>query len=165
MQNRYNYVFDGITNTYNFTTKNDILYRVAFLVDETFSAIAHKEISNIFQLVIEKITDNREPLDAKVSTTIEHIVEQFFRKAENSLVYVCSEDDDKAALRFEVFDRWYKKSKYKDLITKIDNVIRVKITETDYEIIYTSFMFHKENPNYPELIEIYRQLEKSINEK
>lgn len=74
MQNHYNYVFDDITNTYNFTTKNSILYRVAFIVDETFSTISGEEISNIFQLVIEKATDEVESYDAKVSKTIEDII-------------------------------------------------------------------------------------------
>jgi hypothetical protein len=54
LQSHYNYVFDEITNTYNFVTKNQILYRVAFIIDETFSTISGEEISNIFQLVIEK---------------------------------------------------------------------------------------------------------------
>lgn len=68
MQNHYNYVFDDITNTYNFTTRNNILYRVAFIVDETFSAISGEEIPNIFQLVIEKAVDEVEPYDSKVSS-------------------------------------------------------------------------------------------------
>lgn len=39
MQNRYKYIFDSTTNTYNFTTKNNICYRVSFVVDETFSTL------------------------------------------------------------------------------------------------------------------------------
>jgi hypothetical protein len=80
LQNLYNYVFDDITNTYNFTTKNNILYRVAFIVDETFSTISGEEIPNIFQLVIEKANEETEPLDIKVSRTIEDIVERFFHE-------------------------------------------------------------------------------------
>ena len=63
MQSHYNYVFDEITNTYNFVTKNQILYRVAFIIDETFSTISGEEISNIFQLVIEKSNEEIEPYD------------------------------------------------------------------------------------------------------
>ena len=62
MQSLYNYVFDNITNTYNFTTKNNILYRVAFVVDETFSKIAGEEIPNIFQIVVENVTEEPDPL-------------------------------------------------------------------------------------------------------
>lgn len=80
MQNLYNYVFDDITNPYNFTTKNNILYRVAFIVDETFSTISGEEIPNIYQLVIEKANEETEPLDIKVSRTIENIVERFFHE-------------------------------------------------------------------------------------
>ena len=67
MLSPYNYVFDNITITYNFTTKNDIIYRIAFIVDETFSAISGKEIPNVYQLIIEKASDDIEPFDSNVS--------------------------------------------------------------------------------------------------
>ncbi len=63
MQSHYNYVFDEITNTYNFATKNEILYRIAFIIDETFSTISGEEISNVFQLIVEKSSDGIEPYD------------------------------------------------------------------------------------------------------
>ena len=78
LRTHYNYAFDNITNTYNFTTKNNILYRVAFVVDETFSAISNEDIPNVFQLIIGKASDELEPYDAKVSRTIENIVARFF---------------------------------------------------------------------------------------
>ena len=105
MQNHYNYVFDNLTNTYNFTTKNNILYRVAFIIDETFSTIAGEEIPNVFQLIVEKATDEIEPYDAKVSKTIENIIERFFYRIENSLIYICSDDNEKATQRHKIFDR------------------------------------------------------------
>lgn len=164
MQSHYNYVFDDITNTYNFTTKNDILYRVAFIVDETFSTISGEEISNIFQLVVEKATDGLEPYDAKVFKTIEDIIERFFHKVENALVYVCSDDDhEKAKQRHKIFDRWYTKSAYKSLVVKIDNIITIEIDEYTTQKLYTSFMFHSDNPSYEKLIKIYNQIEEVLN--
>ena len=70
MQNHYNYVFDEITSTYNFTTKNNFLYRIAFIEDATFSSISGEEIPNVFQIIIEKASDEVEPFDPKVSKTI-----------------------------------------------------------------------------------------------
>lgn len=163
MQNHYNYVFDNITNTYNFTTKNSILYRVAFVVDETFSTISGEKIANIFQLIIEKATDEIEPYDAKVFKTIEDIIERFFQRIENSLIYVCSDDNEKARQRHKIFDRWYEKSKYRKVVVKIDNVMNIQINNTTIQKLYTSFMFHKDNPNYERLIEIYNQIEKTLN--
>lgn len=163
MQNHYNYVFDDITNTYNFTTKNNILYRVAFIVDETFSAISGEEIPNIFQLVIEKATDELEPYDAEVAKTIEDLVERFFYRVENSLIYVCSDDNEKAKQRHKIFDRWYRKSEYKDSVMKIDNIIVITIDEQNIQKFYTSFMFHRDNPAYGKMIEIYNQIEEALN--
>ena len=165
MQSHYNYVFDDITNTYNFVTKNEILYRIAFIIDETFTTISGEEISNVFQLIVEKSNDEIESYDSKVSKTIEHIIERFFQKIENSLIYICSDDNEKSEKRHEVFNRWYKKSKYKEVIIKIDNIISVPINEHEKQKLYTSFMFHKQNSNFEKLIEIYSQLEKVLNEE
>jgi len=164
LQSHYNYVFDEITNTYNFVTKNEILYRIAFIIDETFTTISDEEISNVFQLIVEKSNDEIEPYDSKVSKTIEHIIERFFQKIENSLIYICSDDNEKAEKRHEIFNRWYKKSKYKEVIIKIDNIISVSISENEKQKLYTSFMFHKQNSNFEKLLEIYSQLEKVLNE-
>lgn len=165
MRNHYNYVFDNITNTYNFATKNNILYRVAFVVDETFSTISGEEIPNVYQLIVEKASEELEPFDAKVSKTIEDIVERFFQKIENSLIYICSEENGKNVKRHEVFDRWYKKTKYKEFIVKLDNIITVELDNQRYQKIFTSFLFHKQNSNYEKLVQIYHQIEDVLNEE
>lgn len=165
MQSHYNYVFDEITNTYNFVTKNEILYKIAFIIDETFTTISGEEISNVFQLIVEKSNDEIESYDSKVSKTIEHIIERFFQKIENSLIYICSDDNEKAEKRHEIFNRWYKKSKYKEVIIKIDNIISVSISENEKQKLYTSFMFHKQNSNFEKLLEIYSQIEKVLNDE
>lgn len=141
------------------------MYRVAFVVDETFSAISNEDIPNIFQLVIDKASDELEPYDAKVSRTIENIVERFFHNVINSMIFVCSDENDKAKTRFKVFDRWYKKSEYKEFIIKIDNIIQYKISETETQRLYTSLMFHQGNPTHQKLVKIYNQIEKTLNEE
>ena len=163
MQNHYNYVFDNITNTYNFTTKNNILYRVAFIVDNTFSTITGEEIPNVFQIVIEKAIEGIEPLDIKVARTIENVVERFFEKIENSLIYVCYDLDQKALSRHNLFERWYQKSKSKENIIKIDKVIEITIKDFEKQRLFTAFMFHKKNVNYKKLIEIYNNIEEVLN--
>lgn len=165
MQNHYNYVFDNLSSTYKFATKNNISYQVAFINDETFSTLSGEEIPNIFQLIVEKTTVGIEPFDAKVSRTIADIIERFFHKVENSLIFICSDDNEKAFKRHEIFDRWYKKSKHTNIIIKIDNIISIAIDELSEQKLYTSFMFHKQNPNYKKLIEIYSQFERILNEE
>ena len=163
MQNHYNYVFDNITNTYNFTTKNNILYRVAFIVDNTFSTISGEEIPNVFQIIIEKANEEIEPLDIKVSRTIENIVERFFEKIENSLIYVCYDLDQKAMSRHKLFERWYQNSTSKKNIIKIDKVIEINIQDFEIQKLFTAFMFHKKNKNFKRLMEIYNNFEEILN--
>lgn len=165
MQNHYNYVFDDITNTYNFVTKSSILYRVAFVVDDTFSTLSGQDISNVYQLIVEKATDGLETYDAKVAKTIEDIVEKFFGRVENSLIYICSDDDQKSKQRHQAFDRWYNKSVHKENIVKLDNVIRIDIGMPLPQILYTSMMFHKNNTNSKRLVSIYAQIERALSEE
>ncbi len=61
------------------------------------------------------------------------------------------------------FDRWYKNSEYKEFVVKIDNMISIKIDDFNIQKLYTSFMFHKNNPNYNKLISIYNQIENVLN--
>jgi Family of unknown function (DUF6169) len=136
---------------------------VAFVVDETFSTISGEEIPNVFQIVIEKANEEIEPLDTKVSTTIENIIERFFVRMENALIYICYDVDKKADARQNVFERWYKKSDAKENITKIDKVIEIAIDKSTIQKLYTAFMFHKKNPNCEKLLQIYNRIEEVLN--
>lgn len=165
MLNHYKYNLDQNTNTYIFTTKNKILYKVAFCIDETFATISGEKVSDVFQLVIEKATDEREPFDSMVSKTIEHIVEQFFSQVKNSLIYVCSNDNERALIRFNVFDRWYKNASCRNEVIKLDNVLQIQVSKKQIQKLYTSFLMHKSNPNKNQLIRIYNQIEEVLNDE
>ena len=163
MPSPYNYFFDEVTSTYSFTTKNNIEYKIVFIVDETLDIASEIHIENIYQIVIEKITDGIEPLDILVSKTIQNIITAFFENIKNSLIYVCSENDEKAETRFNVFNRWYKKSMMES-VTKVDNIINCESEGTLYTI-YTSLLFHKDNPNIEYILEAYQRIEKVLNDK
>ncbi len=141
------------------------MYRVAFVVDETFSTISNEEIPNIFQLVIDKVSDENEPYDSRVSKTIEDIIRRFFYNVQNAMIYICSDEDNKALTRFKVFDRWYRKSEYKSFILKIDNIIQFNISKSESQKLFTSFLYHKDNPSQHKLVEIYKQIEQILNEE
>jgi hypothetical protein len=138
LQNRYNYVYDVVTKTYVFTTKNNILYRIAFVTDETLSAISGQEIPNVYQIIISKVVEIKERFDPLVSKTVENIVLKFFKNANNSLIYFCADDDGKERIRFKVFSRWYEKSEFKNKIIKKDNNVNIKFSDNSEKIIYTS---------------------------
>ncbi len=133
------------------------------MVDETFSTISGEHIPNVFQIIIEKANEEIEPLDTKVSSTIEDIIDCFFVKIENALIYICSDADKKAKARQDVFERWYKKSTAKEHIIKIDKLIQIRINDLEIQKLYTAFMFHKNNPNFEKLLDVYNKIEEVLN--
>lgn len=163
MPNQYNYTFNEKTGTYTFVTKNDIEYKIVFIVDETLDIASEVHIENIYQIIIEKITDKIEPFDGLVSKTIENVITAFFANVQNSLIYVCSENDEKAETRFNVFNRWYKNSSLES-VTKVDNIIKCE-SEGNVYVIYTSLLYHNENPNVGYILEAYQKIESILNEK
>lgn len=163
MPNLYNYTFDEETSTYTFITKNDIEYKIVFIVDETLNIASDVHIENVYQIIIEKITDKIEPFDGLVSKTIQNAITLFFSNVQNSLIYVCSENDEKSETRFNVFNRWYKNSSLES-VTKVDNIIKCE-SEGNIYVIYTSLLYHKENPNVGYILEAYQKIESILNEK
>jgi hypothetical protein len=159
----YNYYFDKGSKTYNFTTKNSTEYKIAFIVDETFSAISGLEINNIYQIIIEKVSDEIEKFDGLVAETIKNIIKVFFENSENAMIYICNDFDKKAISRFNAFERWYWNSDMTNYISKIDNVIKCNLPDNQIQIIYTSLLFHKDNTNKETIIEIYNTIEEILN--
>ena len=166
MPTPYNYYFNKNSQFYYLTTKNNIEYRVAFIIDETFSAVSGLEINNIFQIVIEKVTDGLERLDVQVSATIQTIIAAFFINSQNSMIYVCDDRDKKGIKgikRFNVFNKWYEKSGLY-YIKKKDNIIHC-YSNNEILIIHSSLFYHKNNKNKATIIEVYNTIQEILNEK
>ncbi|MFZ0597639.1 MAG: DUF6169 family protein [Flavobacterium sp.] len=139
-------------------------YRVAFIIDETFSAISGLDINNIFQIVIEKVTDELEKLDIQVSATVQSIILKFFKNSQNSMIYVCDDKDNKGIKRFNVFNRWYEKSGFVNEIKKKDNIIHCFSDDQNINI-YSSLLYHHHNKNKETILEVYDTIQEILNEK
>ena len=161
MPNPYSYNFDSNSLIYQFTTKNQIAYSIAFIDDGTLNSISSIEIKNVYQVVIEKNSEELEPFDIQVFLTIDLIIRNFFKNIENALIYVCSNNDGKDELRFKTFSRWYNKSQQKEFICKVDNVLQFDEFDT---IIYTSLLYHINHKNIEQIINTFKEIEKILNE-
>lgn len=133
-------------------------------MDETLNSISASDIliENVYQIVIEKVSDELEPFDNLVSKTIENIVCAFFSNMNNSLIYICSDDHGKGKIRFTVFDRWYRNSSFNQFVTKIDNIISFDCEGINYNLC-TSFLYHNDNPNIEYIVATYNDIEKVLN--
>ncbi len=165
MQNHYNYAFDSTTNAYIFATKNNILYRIAFIVDETFSTILNTEVDNIFQLVVEKLSTEIEPFDPIVSKTIVAIIEVFFKNTDKAILYICLNSDSKASARFQLFHKWYMGSKLRSEIIKLDESISYSYEQHESLAFYASILIQKRNANLETLIDAFHQIKRLLSEE
>ncbi|MCD8417060.1 hypothetical protein J2Q11_01340 [Tenacibaculum finnmarkense genomovar finnmarkense] len=162
MRDPYRYSFEDTSGTYQFTTKNNIIYSVAFIEDSTLNSVSSTsiEFENMYQIIIEKLTEELESFDSQVFLTIDLIISDFFKSIQNALIYICSDDKGKDSKRFNAFNRWYEKSKHKGYITKIDNVIKFEETAS---LIYTSLLYHNDNPNINSILYTFNEIEEVIN--
>lgn len=162
MQNPYKYSYHKTSGTYQFTTKNNVVYSIVFVVDYTLSSISSsgREFDNIYQIIIEKISDELEPFDSSVFLTVDSIIHDFFKNEENALIYICSNDHGKDAKRFKVFDRWYQNSNQKNTLLKIDNIVRIGDGST---LIYTALLYHKNNSTISDILETFNEIESVLN--
>ena len=163
MQNPYSYHYNEQTASYQFTTKFNILYDVVFIVYETLNSISNSiQFNHVYQIIIDKRTNKKAPLDNQVSLTIDIILRDFFKNTSNALIYICSQDNAKERQRFNTFNRWYNKSSYNNIITKTDNII---LLEEPNSTIYTSILYHIDNPQAKNIIETFNTIEQILNDE
>ena len=161
MLDPYNYFFNENTGTYQFTTKNNIVYSVAFIVDDTLNSVSTSsfEIKNVYQVIIDKVSNEVEPLDPRVYSTVDKLISDFFKNVENAMIYICSDSDGKELKRFKTFNRWYNNSLHKEIITKVDNTFKISSDESTY---YTALLFHIDNPNVKYILKSFKNIETKL---
>lgn len=164
MLKQYNYTFNSDSGYYSFFTKRQIEYRVAFYEDFTLASCVsdNVELGNVYQITIDKISTKPSPFDILVSKTIKNIITSFFESVQDALIYICDDNDKKGLQRFSTFDRWYVKSSMTDYITKLNNVIEFDL-DTETIKLYTSLMFHKENPNCKNIEKAFNNISNTLN--
>ena len=117
---------DGI---YSFTTIRGITYS-AYSVK-----VPTEDDLPLFSFSFEKVGEEHSVYDPKVKSTICSILEDFFEKEVNAMLFVCEQIDGREKARFKLFDKWY--NDYKERFDRIDYCS---------ENIYSSVIMDKGNP-------------------
>ena len=83
-----------------FKTDYDILYSVAFELDDMLNMEA-------YWFRITNRSGKKSPNDKKIQQTIIHIIEEFFSKNPQILLYMCDSANEQQAQRDRLFLRWF----------------------------------------------------------
>ncbi len=145
LQCPYKFIANPETQSYNFTTVNNIVYKVAF-IDGSESYSNSNNLNKIYFISIDNESDIKPPKDYRVQLTIESILTAFFKDKENVLLYICDAMDNRQYKRHSLFDRWYNASALKSNVNKIDSEI-----PDNNQKQYVSLLYHVENPFKQEL--------------
>jgi hypothetical protein len=142
---------------YSFKTKNDIPYRCFFTQksgsENTLLNLKINSLVYAFDLVqIKNKTEKEKSFDPKINKTVGFILNKFFAKNPDSvLFYICDDNDQKAFKRQLSFTKWFKSN----------NVIEPKkslITANIADLIYVGAILLNANPEKMK-IESYFQKE------
>lgn len=111
-----------------FKTDYNILYSVAFELDDMLGI-------NAYWFRITNRSGKKSPNDKKIQQTVIIIIEEFFRKNPDILLYICDTANEQQAQRDRLFLRWFnayeQKKKY---------------------VIKTAIVFDEGIPNYISII-------------
>ena len=149
----YEFRFTGDYNIgYIFTTRYNVAYQIrfkpSFYVLDADSAVA----DNVYELVITQIEKPKKliPPDERILHTIAAIAEDFFKKQENIVIYVCDDSDGRGGARKRKFDGWFTYLNFEGRgFMKIDQGFQ----EADGFFYSASLIFKGENPHKIKIIE------------
>jgi hypothetical protein len=150
------YNFTCRENRFTFQTDNSVIYSVELTDGSYYFLDLPKEIS-VFELnikVLNAVDGIVKPLDKRIEATIVNILSLFFEDNSNSLIYVCSNLDNRQKARNRKFDSWFNRNETV-LIEKYD----VDFTFQDIQIL-ASILVHAQNIHKDELVRMFYELYK-----
>ena len=99
-------------------TDHDVRYRLGFLPDDIIQS------TESYEFVIANTNSKSSPRDAKVRNTVLAVVDAFFKKNDNALLYICETSDGKQAFRNRLFQSWFAAYQDKSKITLLSASVR-----------------------------------------
>lgn len=90
------------------------------------------------------------PSDKKIAQTVICIIEEFFRKNPDILLYMCSTDGEQQAQRARLFLRWFNGAEQQK-----HYYIRTAEVKGDGSLDYVALIIQRNNPHLDEIIQLF----------
>ena len=142
----------NVGNEIYFVTDNGIKYAVDFDDD-------NNPYYTAYWLNLKNQSNKKSPGDAKIPQTLICIIEEFFRKNQNVLLYMCSTSGDQQAQRARLFLRWFNGAEQqKQYVVKSAEVKEEGRNE------YVALIVKRDNPQAADILETFDQELAMFNE-
>ena len=129
-------------HTYSFKTEFGVEYHIS--LEEDFSIVP----SGAYALDITNREHKRSPLDPKFKLTLIAIIEEFFERNNDVMLYVTETGDEKQSFRDRLFVRWFN-------TYERHNLYYIKTAEGKMEgqMNFMAIISRKDNPRLQEAIQ------------
>ncbi len=114
-----------------------------------------------YQLVIINANNKKSPRDLKVKDTIIAIVEDFFIRNNETLLYICETGDDKQSVRSRLFEYWFAHYERKLWFT----FLSTSIVDEDGIVNFATIILRNDNPYITDIISEFTNTVKYLSEK
>ena len=128
--------------TYYFKTEFGVEYHIS--LEEDFSIVA----SGTYALDITNREHKRSPLDPKFKLTLIAIIEEFFERNNDVMLYVTETGDEKQSFRDRLFVRWFNTYEHHNLY-----YIQTAEGKMEGQMNFMAIISRKDNPRLHEVIQ------------
>lgn len=143
------------TKAYNFVTDYEVNIFIDF--DEDFMI----QSGESYQLIIGNANHKKSPRDPKIQLTILSIIEEFFRKNQAAILYICETGDGKQRMRSRLFSYWFDAYEYNSRFSMHTTCI---VDENGIED-FAALILRNDNPNLVEIVTEFVMTAKLLREK
>ena len=110
-----------------------------------------------YQFVIQKLDKQHSPHDPNVEDTILVIIDEFFAKHLDILLYMCDDSDGREANRNRLFLAWFKRHAAPERFT-----IRTANAKVEGKGFYAAIIVENRNPKLAAIIEDFNQTAEAL---
>lgn len=137
-----------------FKTRADVVYSIGFIADQEIAG------SESFQFFINRSASGDTLYDPFVKDTIFAIIEDFFDKNNDIMLYICDTSDGRESARNRLFVRWFREY---DESSRFE--IRTAEAQIEHEVIYAAIIVKKTHPNIQNILMEFDYLATNITSK
>ena len=138
----YLVTWDSATNLYKFVSDYDVSFSVGFEKNDLL------ESGESYQFALTNYEGKKSPRDPKVRNTILAIVEEFFKKNEAALLYICETGDGMQKMRNRLFQFWFGIYGENEEYLFLPQIV---YDEEDNEN-YAALIIRRDNPKFNDLV-------------
>lgn len=151
----YQVVEDARNGIFRFYSDYGVSFAVSFERDELMIS------GESYQFSITNLEDKPSPRDTKVKDTVMAIVEEFFKKNNVALLYICETGDSKQSMRSRLFNYWF--ASYKNHVDYL--LIPMTVEEQEGVVNFAAMIIRRDNPNFNNLVSEFVNTINMFNEK